>query len=150
MMNAKKTYVEKPEEAEADKAWYVLDAEGQTLGRVATQIARLIIGKHKPTYTPNVDCGDYVVVINASKIKVTGNRLTEKMYYRHSMYAGAGLKQVPLKKVLENRPERAIRDAVWGMIPHGRLGHRMITKLKVYGDNEHPHAAQQPKILEMK
>ena len=150
MMIAKKTYVEKPEEAEADKVWYVLDAEGQTLGRVATQIARLIIGKHKPTYTPNVDCGDYVVVINASKIKVTGNRLTEKMYYRHSMYAGAGLKQVPLKKVLENKPERAIRDAVWGMIPHGRLGHRMITKLKVYGDNEHPHAAQQPKILEMK
>jgi large subunit ribosomal protein L13 len=149
-MLTKKTYIEKPEEAEASKVWYVLDADGKTLGRVATQIARLIIGKHKPSYTPSVDCGDYVVVINASKIRVTGNRLEEKMYYRHSMYAGAGLKQVPLKEVLEKRPERAIREAVWGMIPHGKLGRHMITKLKVYGGNEHPHAAQQPKALELK
>jgi large subunit ribosomal protein L13 len=149
-MIAKKTYVAKPEEAQADKAWYVVDAEGKTLGRLASQIAKLIIGKHKPTYSPSVDSGDFVIVINASKIKVTGNRLEEKMYYRHSMYAGAGLKQVPLKKVLENRPDRAIRQAVWGMIPHGALGRRMITKLKVYGGNEHPHAAQQPKVMELK
>jgi large subunit ribosomal protein L13 len=149
-MIAKKTYVAKAEEAKADKAWFVVDAEGKTLGRLATQIAKVIIGKHKPTYTPNVDCGDFVVVVNASKIKVTGNRLEEKMYYRHSMYAGAGLKQTPLKTVLQTRPERAIRHAVWGMIPHTRLGRRMITKLKVYGGNEHPHAAQQPKVMELK
>ncbi len=148
-MIAKKTYVAKPEEAQADKVWYVLDAEGKTLGRVATQIARLIIGKHKPMYTPHVDCGDYVIVINASKIKVTGNRLQDKMYYRHSMYAGAGLKQVPLKEVLEKKPERAIREAVWGMVPHTKLGRGIISKLKVYGGAEHPHAAQQPKVFEL-
>lgn len=149
-MIAKKTYVAKAEEMRTDKAWFVVDAEGKTLGRLASTIAKLIIGKHKPTYTPNVDCGDYVVVINASKVKVTGNRLEEKMYYRHSMYAGAGLKQVPLKKVLATRPERAIKQAVWGMIPHGALGRHMITKLKVYGGNGHPHAAQQPKAFESK
>ena len=150
MMIAKKTYVAKPEEAKADRTWYVVDAEGKTLGRLATQLAKLIIGKHKPTYSPSVDNGDFVIVINASKIKVTGNRLNDKMYYRHSLYAGAGLKQVPLKTILERRPERAIRQAVWGMIPHGALGRRMITKLKVYGGNEHPHAAQQPKVMELK
>ena len=149
-MIEKKTYVAKPEEAQADQVWYVVDAEGKTLGRLASTIAKLIIGKHKPSYTPSVDCGDYVVVINAAKIKVTGNRLTEKMYVRHSMYAGAGLKQVPLKRVLELRPERALRQAVWGMIPHGSLGRRMLTKMKVYGGNEHPHAAQQPKALDLK
>jgi large subunit ribosomal protein L13 len=148
-MIAKKTYVAKAEEVKADQAWYVVDAEGKTLGRLATQIARVIIGKHKPTYTPNIDCGDFVVVINASKIKVTGNRLEEKMYYRHSMYAGAGLKQEPLKKVLAHRPERAIRQAVWGMVPHTKLGRHMLSKLKVYGGNEHPHAAQQPKVMEL-
>jgi large subunit ribosomal protein L13 len=148
-MIAKKTYVAKAEEAKADKVWYVVDAEGKTLGRLASAIAKLIIGKHKPTYTPNVDCGDFVIVINASKVKVTGNRLEEKMYYRHSMYAGAGLKKDPLKKVLAVRPERAIKEAVWGMVPHSTLGRHMITKLKVYGGNEHPHAAQQPKTLEL-
>jgi large subunit ribosomal protein L13 len=148
-MNAKKTYVAKPEEMLASRAWYVIDAEGQTLGRLATKVARLIVGKHKPSFTPSVDCGDFVIVINASKIKVTGNRLEEKMYVRHSMYAGAGLKQDSLKKVLATRPERAIRHAVWGMIPHGRLGHRMITKLKVYGGADHPHVAQQPQKLEL-
>ncbi len=148
-MISNKTYVATPEGAAADKTWYVLDAEGKTLGRVASKIAQMIIGKHKPTYTPSVDCGDFVVVINADKIRVTGNRLEEKMYVRHSMYAGAGLKQVSLKNVLAHRPERAIRDAVWGMIPHGRLGHRLITKLKVYGGNEHPHTAQQPKVLDL-
>jgi large subunit ribosomal protein L13 len=145
-----KTYLAKPAEALGDQAWHVIDAEGQTLGRLASAIARLIIGKHKPTYTPSVDCGDFVVVINASKIKVTGNRLEDKMYYRHSMYVTGGFKQAPLKKVLAAKPERVIREAVWGMIPHGRLGRRMITKLKVYGGSEHKHAAQQPKVMELK
>lgn len=148
-MNAQKTYVAKPEEMMAGKAWYVIDAEGQTLGRLATKVARLIVGKHKPSFTPNMDCGDFVIVINASKIKVTGNRMEEKMYVRHSMYAGAGLKQDSLKKVLAHKPERAIRHAVWGMIPHSKLGHRMITKLKVYGGAEHPHVAQQPQKMEL-
>jgi large subunit ribosomal protein L13 len=148
-MNAQKTYVAKPDEMMANKAWYVIDAEGQTLGRLATKVARLIVGKHKPAFTPNMDCGDFVIVVNASKIKVTGNRLDEKMYVRHSMYAGAGLKKDSLKKVLAVKPERAIREAVWGMIPHSRLGRRMITKLKVYGGAEHPHEAQQPQKMEL-
>jgi large subunit ribosomal protein L13 len=148
-MIEKKTYVAKPDEVEASKAWYVVDAEGQTLGRLASKIARVIMGKHKPMYTPNLDCGDFVVVVNASKIRVTGNRMTEKMYYRHSMHAGSGLKADSLRTVLQHRPERVIREAVWGMIPHGKLGRRMITKLKVYGGVEHPHAAQQPQKLEL-
>lgn len=149
MAVTKKTYVAKPDEVQAAKAWYVVDAEGQTLGRLATKIARVIMGKHKPMYTPSLDCGDFVVVVNASKIKVTGNRLTEKKYYRHSMYTGSGLKEDTLQALLAKRPERVIREAVWGMIPHGPLGRRMITKLKVYGGSEHPHAAQQPAKLEL-
>ncbi len=149
MAVTKKTYVAKPDEVMAARAWYVVDAEGQTLGRLATKIARLIMGKHKPMYTPSLDCGDFVVVVNASKIKVTGNRLTEKKYRRHSMYTGSGLKEETLQTVLARRPERVIREAVWGMIPHGPLGRRMITKLKVYGGSEHPHAAQQPAKLDL-
>lgn len=149
MAVTKKTYVAKPDEVMAAKAWYVVDAEGQTLGRLATRIARVIMGKHKPMYTPSLDCGDFVVVVNASRIKVTGNRLTEKKYYRHSMHAGSGLKEDTLQTVLAKRPERVIREAVWGMIPHGPLGRRMITKLKVYGGSEHPHAAQQPAKLDL-
>ncbi|MCS7061851.1 MAG: 50S ribosomal protein L13 [Anaerolineae bacterium] len=144
-----KTYTAKPNEVLAGKAWYVVDAEGKTLGRLATKIAKIIMGKHKPIYTPSLDCGDFVIVVNASKIKVTGNRMTEKKYYRHSMYTGAGLKEESLQTVLAKRPERVIRQAVWGMIPHGRLGRKMITKLKVYGGSEHPHAAQQPINLEL-
>ncbi len=149
MAVTKKTYVAKPDEVMAAKAWYVVDAEGQTLGRLATKIARVIMGKHKPMYTPSLDCGDFVVVVNASKIRVTGNRLTEKKYYRHSMHTGSGLKEDTLQTVLAKRPERVIREAVWGMIPHGALGRRMITKLKVYGGSEHPHAAQQPAKLDL-
>ncbi len=149
MAVTKKTYVAKPDEVMAARAWYVVDAEGQTLGRLATRIARVIMGKHKPMYTPSLDCGDFVVVVNASRIKVTGNRLTEKKYYRHSMHAGSGLKEDTLQTVLAKRPERVIREAVWGMIPHGPLGRRMITKLKVYGGSEHPHAAQQPAKLDL-
>jgi large subunit ribosomal protein L13 len=145
-MKQYRTYMAKPAEARAAQQWHVVDAEGKTLGRLSSQIAKIIMGKHKATYTPHVDTGDFVVVINASKIKVTGTRLTDKMYYSHSLYVG-GLRSVPLSEVLEKKPERAIRSAVWGMIPKGRLGHKMIKKLKVYGGATHEHAAQNPKPL---
>ncbi len=145
-MKTNKTYVAKAEEARAGQKWFVVDAEGVTLGRLATKIARVIIGKHKPMYTPNVDCGDFVIVLNAKKLTVTGNRMTEKMYYRHSLYAG-GFKEAPLGEVLEKNPERVIRQAVWGMIPHNKLAKKMIKKLKVYGGAEHEHAAQHPEAL---
>jgi len=148
-MIAKKTYVAKPDEVLAGKTWYVVDANGQTLGRLASKVAKVIMGKHKPMYTPNLDCGDFVVVINAQKIRVTGNRMDEKMYYRHSMYTGSGLKEDSLRTVLQHKPERVIREAVWGMIPHGSLGRQMIDKLKVYGGDEHPHSAQKPEKLEL-
>lgn len=143
-----KTYSAKPEEARASRKWYVVDAEGKTLGRLASQVARIIMGKHKPIYTPHVDCGDHVIVINAQKIRVTGNKMTEKMYQRHSMYS-SGYKEERLRDLLQRRPEKVIREAVWGMIPHGRLGRQMIKKLKVYGGPEHEHAAQKPQPLEM-
>jgi large subunit ribosomal protein L13 len=145
-MKTNKTYVAKAEEARAGQKWFVVDAEGVTLGRLATKIARVIIGKHKPMYTPNVDCGDFVIVLNAKKLTVTGNRMTEKMYYRHSLYAG-GFKEAPLGEVLEKNPERVIKQAVWGMIPHNKLAKKMIKKLKVYGGAEHEHAAQHPEAL---
>jgi large subunit ribosomal protein L13 len=139
----------KPEEARASQRWYVVDAEGVTLGRLASQVARIIEGKHKPMYSPHVDCGDYVIVVNAQKIRVTGDKMTEKKYRRHSLYPG-GFKEESLRDLLARRPERVIRDAVWGMIPHGRLGRRMIKKLKVYGGPEHEHGAQKPQPLEIR
>jgi len=139
----------KPEEARASQRWYVVDAEGVTLGRLASQVARIIEGKHKPMYSPHVDCGDYVIVVNAQKIRVTGDKMTEKKYRRHSLYPG-GFKEESLRDLLARRPERVIRDAVWGMIPHGRLGRRMIKKLKVYGGPEHEHSAQKPQPLEIR
>ena len=139
----------KPEEARASQRWYVVDAEGVTLGRLASQVARIIEGKHKPMYSPHVDCGDYVIVVNAQKIRVTGDKMTEKKYQRHSLYPG-GFKEESLRDLLARRPERVIRDAVWGMIPHGRLGRRMIKKLKVYGGPEHEHSAQKPQPLEIR
>ena len=145
-MKTNKTYVAKAEEARAGQKWFVVDAEGETLGRLATKIARVIIGKHKPMYTPNVDCGDFVIVLNAKKLTVTGNRMTEKMYYRHSLYAG-GFKEAPLNEVLDKNPERVIKQAVWGMIPHTKLAKKMIKKLKVYGGAEHEHAAQHPEAM---
>jgi large subunit ribosomal protein L13 len=148
-MKTIKTYSAKPAEARASQKWYVVDAEGVTLGRLASQVAHIIVGKHKPMYTPNVDCGDYVVVINAQKIKVTGNKMTEKMYSHHSLHSG-GFKQSNLRDVLQRKPERVIKEAVWGMIPHSRLGRQMIKKLKVYGGPEHEHAAQRPQPLEIK
>ncbi len=145
-MKAQKTYVAKAAEANASQAWHVVDAEGKTLGRLATSIAQVIIGKHKPIYTPNVDTGDFVVVVNASKIVVTGNRLIEKFYARHSLYNG-GFRMDILRDLLAKAPDKVIRSAVWGMIPHGRLGRQMIKKLKVYGGAEHPHAAQKPTAM---
>ncbi len=134
--------------ADIKKNWYVVNADGQTLGRLSSKIAKIIIGKHKATYTPNVDCGDFVVVVNASKVKVTGNRLDDKKYYRHSTYTGGGLKVESLGNLLgQGKVDKIIRAAVWGMIPHNRLGRRMITKLKVYGGSDHPHVSQNPQEM---
>ena len=136
-------------EQDVQKEWYVVDAQGQTLGRLATQIATVLRGKHKPLFTPHIDCGDYVVVVNAEKIHVTGQKMTQKRYYRHSGYPG-GLKEVTLRDQLQKFPARVIETAVRGMLPKTRLGRRMFTKLKVYAGKAHPHEAQQPKVLELK
>jgi len=141
-----KTYSAKPHEIE--QAWYLVDADQRTLGRLATEIADLLRGKGKPAYTPHVDTGDFVIVVNAEKISVTGQKRTEKMYYRHSGYPG-GLKSRTLNDMLERRPEEVIRLAVKGMLPKNRLARKQLTKLKVYAGPEHPHAAQQPKPLEL-
>ena len=141
-----KTWNAKP--GEVERRWYLVDAEGKTLGRLATQIADMLRGKGKPEYTPHVDTGDFVIVVNAEKISVTGQKRTEKMYYRHSGYPG-GLKSRTLNDMLERRPEEVIRLAVKGMLPKNRLARKQLTKLKVYAGPEHPHAAQQPKPLEL-
>lgn len=133
---------------ENSRKWYIVDASGQTLGRFASRIAKILIGKHKPNYTPNVDNGDFVIVINADKIKVTGKKLTEKIYYHHTGYIG-NLKAETLKERLEKEPEEVIIDAVWGMMPKTRLGKRMIKKLKVYKGSEHPHKAQSPEPIQL-
>ena len=142
----RKTLSAKPHEIE--RTWYVVDAEGKTLGRLATEIARILRGKHKPIYTPHVDTGDYVIVINADKVRVTGKRLDQKIYYRHSGYMG-GLKAVTLRRMLETHPERVIEHAVKGMLPKNRLGRQMYKKLKVYASPDHPHQAQKPQPLEL-
>ena len=139
-----KTYSAKPGEIQRD--WYVVDAEGQTLGRLATQIADTLRGKRKPQYTPHVDTGDFVVVVNAEKIRVTGKKLDEKLYYRHSGYPG-GLRSRPLRDELERRPTEVLRKAVKGMLPRNRLGRAQLTKLKIYAGPERPHDAQAPKPL---
>jgi large subunit ribosomal protein L13 len=137
-----KTYSAKA--GELNPQWYVIDAEGQVLGRLASQIAQILRGKHKPTYTPNMPSGDFVIVINADKIAVTGNRLDQKMYYRHSQYPG-GLKTTSLRKVLEGRfPERALQHAVRGMVMHNSLGAQLMSRLKIYAGPDHPHQAQKP------
>ncbi len=141
-----KTYSAKPQEIAGQ--WYVVDAEGQVLGRMATQIANLLRGKTKPEYTPHVDCGDFVVVINAEKVKVTGKKETAKVYRHHSGYPH-GFKEETLKSLRERRPTVIIEKAVRGMLPHTRLGDHLYTKLKVYAGSEHPHAAQQPKELKL-
>jgi large subunit ribosomal protein L13 len=141
-----KTYVATP--ADRERNWYVVDASGQTLGRLATQIANALRGKRKPTYTPHVDVGDFVIVVNAERIEVTGNKRNDKRYYRHSGYPG-GLKSRTLQQMLDRRPEEVIRRAVKGMLPRNRLGRKQLTKLKVYAGPDHPHAAQQPKPMEI-
>jgi large subunit ribosomal protein L13 len=127
--------------------WILVDATNQGIGRLATQIAGYLLGKHKPTYTPGVGMGDFVVVINASRLMITGKRLDQKNYYQHSGYPG-GLRTTNLRDQMKNRPDRVIRAAVWGMIPHNKLGRRLIKRLKIYAGTEHPHAAQTPRTAE--
>lgn len=134
--------------AEVRRDWYVVDAAGKTLGRLSTQIAHRLRGKHKPEFTPHVDTGDYIVVINAEKIRVTGKKMTDKIYYHHTGYIGS-LKSISLETLLEKAPERAIEKAVKGMLPRGSLGRKMFAKLKVFAGPEHNHSAQQPKPLEI-
>lgn len=134
--------------AEIEREWYVIDAEGQTLGRLASKIAPIIKGKHKPIYTPHLDCGDFVIVINAEKVRVTGRKLDQKIYYRHSQYPG-GLSSINLRDQLAKHPERVLQAAVRGMLPKNKLGRQMIKKLKVYAGDSHPHQAQQPKPLKL-
>jgi large subunit ribosomal protein L13 len=141
-----KTYVTKPDEVQRE--WFVVDASGKTLGRLATEVARILRGKHKPIYSPMIDVGDYVIVVNAEKVRVTGRKLTQKFYYRHSGYPG-GFKQISLRDMLARHPTRVIEYAVWGMLPKNALGRRMFKKLKVYAGPDHPHQAQNPKPLEL-
>jgi len=141
-----KTYSAKPETVKRD--WYVVDAEGKTLGRLASEIARRLRGKHKPVYTPHVDTGDYIVVVNAEKVRVTGNKETKKVYYRHSGFIG-GIKSITFEKLIAKKPEMVIETAVKGMLPKNPLGRAMYRKLKVYAGPEHNHTAQQPKALEI-
>ncbi len=141
-----KTYYPKPDEI--TREWVLIDANDQNLGRLATRIAAILLGKHKPNYTPGVDNGDYVVVVNAERIRVTGKKLDQKIYYRHSGYPG-GLREIPLREQLKRHPERVIRAAVWGMLPKNRYGRRLMKKLKVYAGPDHPHEAQNPRRLEL-
>jgi large subunit ribosomal protein L13 len=140
-----KTYYPKADEITRD--WVLVDANDQTLGRLATQIATLLLGKHKPGFTPGVEMGDYVIVVNAERISVTGNKLDDKIYYRHSGYPG-GLKAIKLRDQLAKHPERVIERAVWGMLPHNRMGRHLMRKLRIFAGPNHPHTAQKPKPLE--
>ena len=142
-----KSYMQKKETV--DRKWYVIDAEGVPLGRVASKAAVLLRGKHKPTYTPHIDCGDYVIIINASKAKLTGNKLDKKIYYNHSQYQG-GLRERTARVMQERYPEEMMERAVKGMLPHNRLGRAMYKKLFVYKDENHKHAAQKPEVMEVK
>ena len=137
-----------PKAADITRKWYVVDAEGLALGRVASQVANILRGKNKPIYTPNVDTGDYVIVINCEKVILTGKKLDQKIYYKHSGYVG-GLKETKYRKLLAEKPEEALRHAVVGMLPKGPLGRQMAKKLKIYAGAEHEHAAQQPEKLEL-
>jgi large subunit ribosomal protein L13 len=139
-----KTYYPKAEEIE--RQWYVVDAKGQNLGRLATRIASALLGKHKPSFTPGVPMGDYVIVINAGGVVVTGKKMDEKIYYRHSGFPG-GLKSISLRQQLQKFPERVIRAAVWGMLPHNKMGRHLLKQLKVYAGAEHPHGAHNPQPL---
>ena len=141
-----KTYTARAEDIERE--WLLVNAEGKTLGRLASEIAQVLRGKHKPIYSPHLDCGDFVVVVNAEKVQVTGRKLDQKMYYRHTGYPG-GIKSISLRNQLQKHPERVLQAAVRGMLPKNRLGRKMLKKLKVYAGDSHPHQAQQPKVLEV-
>lgn len=141
-----KTY--SPKLREIDNRWYIVDAEGMVLGRLASKVAQILRGKHKPSWAPHMDMGDFVIVVNADKIRVSGRKAEQKKYYRHSGYPG-GLKAVPYKRVLEKKPEFILEHAVKGMLPHNRLGRKMLKKLKIYTTADHPHTAQQPVPLEV-
>ncbi len=143
-MSVSKTYI--PKADEITQEWVLVDANDQNLGRLATQIASILLGKNKPNFTPGVDTGDYVVVVNCERVQVTGNKMTEKIYYRHSLYPG-GLKAISLRDQLAKHPDRVIRSAVWGMLPHNKHGRKLIKKLKVYAGPDHPHEAQKPRPL---
>lgn len=134
--------------SEIERKWYVVDAQGKTLGRLASEIAKILRGKHKPSFVPNLDVGDYVIVLNCEKIHVTGRRLDQKLYWRHTGYPG-GIRNLTLREQLQKHPERVIQSAVKGMLPKGPLGRDMMRKLKVYAGTEHPHEAQQPEALEL-
>ncbi|WP_126424821.1 50S ribosomal protein L13 [Brevibacillus marinus] len=141
------TYMAKP--LEVERKWYIVDAAGQTLGRVASEVASILRGKHKPEFTPHVDTGDFVIVINADKVKLSGKKLTKKIYYHHSLYPG-GLKATTAGDMLKNRPVRMFELAVKGMLPKNRLGRKLFTKLKVYAGSEHPHEAQKPEVWQIR
>lgn len=141
-----RTYAAKA--GEIERRWYIVDAEGQTLGRLASRVAHVLVGKHKPIYSPGMDVGDFVIVVNADKIRVTGRKMDDKMYYRHSGYPG-GLRAFTLRDYLQRNPQRVFELAVRGMLPRNRLGRKMFRKLKVYAGPEHPHAAQQPQPLDL-
>ena len=141
------SYIAKPETVE--RKWYVIDADGVVLGRLASQVALMLRGKHKPTFTPHVDTGDYIIVVNTDKMAMTGRKLDQKIYYHHSGYPG-GLKETKYRDLLANKSEFALKKAVRGMLPKGPLGNKMFKKLKVYAGAEHPHAAQQPEVFDMK
>lgn len=141
-----KSYVAKPQEVE--RKWYVVDAEGKTLGRLATQVATILRGKHKPTFTPHVDTGDFVIILNAEKVKLTGKKLDQKMYRWHTGYPG-GLKERTYRDMINNKPEKVVFSAIKGMLPKNKLGRQMIKKLRVYRGSEHGHQAQQPEILDI-
>ena len=140
------SFIAKP--AEIERKWYVVDAEGKTLGRLATEVAMVLRGKNKPIYTPHVDCGDYVIVINAEKVVVTGKKRTNKIYKKHTGYPG-GLREITFEKLQQKKPEEIIRHAGKGMLPDGKLGRQMFKKLKVYAGAEHPHTAQKPETMEI-
>ncbi|SFG95566.1 LSU ribosomal protein L13P [Desulfotomaculum arcticum] len=140
------TYMAKPNELQ--RKWYIIDGEGKVLGRLAVEAARLLRGKHKPEYTPHINSGDHVIIINADKVILTGKKLQQKMLYRHSGYPG-GLKQIRYDKLMQTRPELAVYKAVTGMLPHNTLGRDMATKLRIYRGSDHPHQAQQPEVWEM-
>jgi len=143
-VNVEKTYY--PKAGEISQEWILVDANDQNLGRLATQVARLLLGKHKPSFTPGVEMGDRVVIINAERIRVTGKKMEEKLYQRHSNYPG-GLKTTSLQQQLVKHPDRVLKSAVWGMLPHNKMGRRLLKNLKIYAGPEHPHDAQQPRPM---